>query len=808
MKKTTISLLLGLCLTLSGCSVAESQMMDRAGIESDTQYQVYQTYMDGGKLTNEGYYSESAFEAETRKETLPEGTAHISLSTNNQLKIRYYSDAERTVMLEGNSQYLKPGDCIFAEVEVSDNVASSEYTFSGFRIYKYTNKRELIETVIPGTDGMVLSITDEHIGVKLSIEPIGNYGTRSISLRDYYTDDNDTEHNLSGTWLVDDQEITGDSVEINPVSSYIISYKFDSNEYFYLSSTPQCFYSNNEDGVVIFEKRESTDETCDYSVELHKYITVSLETAVDRQVSVNNGPAQTVKAGNGLEISKLKYGDSITILTNKEWAALETYRMPMRISEEKIGNQYRYVLTVPQKGGEFVFDPSEYKYEHGEIVFSCFGSEVTAPQYLSVGSIITYYANDVDPGYWLPDGDHVIIVTTEEETRQALNAIRFASKTQVQVHLSQPEYGGKIIYKDGNKVISGSTYTCFSNSVISMEFEAWEGWINNYSNGATYTVTDRSNQELTIGGKSVNGAFKEDPNHKPALTIVFDKSVDEDLVFNYIASGHKDKDLHYVSNWTGKYTAVEGIKIGTEKGISFSMGGVALKSGTAVKITVEKTDSEKNKTTEYCLINNLAAQHPDILIYNDTELGTSSVWYKSIVITISIVDAYTFTEPADPQNVTITVRDSQKTLQTGDLIEGAEEITVTIRPTWDYYITGKNIKDNQYQKTMKYSTYLADIQSIISDHPVQRYVHITLDSDDNYGTSTYLLDGKPVSGTIRVMEGQKLTLKYKITNADYVIEGGVLLGKKETTADISITRDLDGKTINRGSFGINVVKGE
>jgi len=809
MKKITISLLLGLCLTLSGCSYAESQMLDRAGIVSDSNYQTYQTYRNDGKLTDQGYYSEAVFEAESQREAIPDGTAHISFAHNNQLEISYYSDLDCTNLLDGDSHYLKPGDCVYAKVAVSDDAASSEYAFSGFRIYKYGDERELMDTVVPGVDGLVLEISEEYVGADFGIEPVGDYGTRSITLRDYYTDDEETEHDLTGTWLVDDQAITGDSVEINPISSYIISYKYDSSEYFYLSSNPQCFYSNNEDGVVIFEKRDSTDETCDYAVELHKYITVTLETAVDRRVSVNNGPAQNIKAGNGLEISKLKYGDTIIIVTDKEWAALETYRMPMLISEpESVGGQYKYTLTVPHKGGEFVFDPSEYTYEHGEIVFSCFGSEVTAPQYLSVGSIITYTANRVDSGYWLPDGEYRIVVTTEEETRRELNSIHFASKTQVTVNLPQPEYGGKIIYKDGSKVITTSTYTCYSGTTISMEFEAWEGWINNYNNGVTYTASDRANQELTIGKNSVNNAFKEDPDHKPALTIVFDKSVSEDLLVDVDASGFSRKDLHYEDHWTGKYTAVEGVKIGTEKGISFTMGGIALKSGTAIKITIEKTDSEKHKTSEYLLINNLAAQHPEVLIYKPSALGTSTVWYQSVTITVSIVNVNTFTEPADPQNGTITVQTSQKVLQTGDLVEDSEDVTVTIRPTWDYYITGKNVKDNKYQKTMKYSAYKADVQSIIADHPIQQYIYITLDSNDSYGTTTYLLDGDPVSGTIRVMDGQKLTLKYKVTKDGYEIEGGVLLGKKEASADITITRDWDGKTITRSSFNITVVKGE
>lgn len=817
MRKRIIVTALGLSLLLSGCSsinnALEQEMAKQADISADGNYQTYQEYSQAGKLTEQGYYSQDVFEEDAVKETIPENSAQVSFAKNSYLDISYFTDAECSEPFVGQTCHLEQGEAIYATVVVGKDAASSMYEFSCFRLYRYTNDgRELIDIIQPKTDGLVLEITKELVGADLVIEPVGDYGARVISLRDYYTDEDGNEHDLSGTWWIDDKMENGDKVEINPVASYIISYEYDSDEYFYLSSHPECFYSNNEDGIVIFERRESTDETSDYTVELHKYVTVVLESSVARTVSVNGGEDQNIKAGNELSISRLKYGDTVIIETNKEWASLEACRELILLSSEQLRNgQFKYTLTVPQKGGEFVFDPSEYTYEYGTITFKCFGEVVTSTQYLAAGSRISYSVDTVDDGYWLPDGDHVIIVGTDAETREKLNSIHFVPKIQVSLQLPQPSCGGEIQYFVDGKEITESVCVTESGKLVSMKFVPWEGWINHYTNGIAYEVGDKTQQTITINGNHVDTAFSEDPDHKPALTVVLNKSVGESMTFSFAASGVSEVDCHYSGNWIGSdYTIIDGARIGTEKGIDFSMGGRAIQSGTAIKAYIEKIDSTGKKTTEYRLINDLSEIQAPILIYADNELGTSKVWYKSINITISLVDVLEFTVPKNPQNATITVKvaDTQRVLQTGNILEGSEEVIVKITPKYDYYVTGKNVDNDIYQATMKFSKYQADIQKIIEEHPVEKYIHITLDSSDSYGTRTYTLDGEIVTGTVRAKVGQKLTLTYEVTASGYVIDGANFLEKHKKSATITLSADWDGKTINRGSFGISVKKGD
>ena len=817
------SLMVILSLIMSGCAgiseSLENKMVEKAGIVENSEYQTYQTYSSAGKLTSDGYYSDEVFEAESAADDRPENSVLVSFSSNNYLDVKFYADAIFSKEITEQACYLSAGEQIFATAQVSNEVPSSMYAFAGFRLYRFEDgKRELVSTIMPEENGFVLEIDDSMVDGDYSIEPIGDYGSRKISLRDYYTDDDGNEQNLAGKWLIDDKEITGDELEINPVASYIISYEYNNDEYFYLSSIPECYYGSHEDGIVIFELMNPTDESYDYSVELHKYISVNLETSVDRTITMNGGSPQSIKAGQKFPVNKLKYGDEVTLLTNKEWPQLEACRELIVTSIEKMSyGQFEYTMIVPQKGGEFIFDPSAYSYAHGTIVFKCFGEIVTNPLYLAKGTIISYSAGTTEPGYWLPDGNHTIKVGEEEETRAALNSISFIPEVKAEISLPQPEYGGKIKYFVDGREIKTTTYKTPSGTVITMKFEPWPGWITNYTNGESYRVTDALTQVVKIRSNAIDSAFKEDEGHKPTLEVVLDKSVGESMKFSVSASGLPVTNCQYEGNWTGSSkVVVEPTKIGTEEGIQLTLGNRSLQANTAVKILVERKDTNGNKTSDYYLVNNLAEKMAPIAIYTQRELGISTVWYETIKISISVVSVQTFNTPSNPAHASVTVRvtDTQKVLKAGDLVEPSEEVTVTITPHSNYYVTGKNVKNDIYQEKMKFSKYQKDINTIIAEHPIEKYVQLTLGANDPYGTCIYTVGKNTVSGSIRLKIGEKLTLKYTVTSSGYVIEGGSngILGIGKTTKELSetitITSDWDGKTISKADFGINVEKEE
>ena len=66
------------------------------------------------------------------------------------------------------------------------------------------------------------------------------------------------------------------------------------------------------------------------------------------------------------------------------------------------------------------------------------------------------------------------------------------------------------------------------------------------------------------------------------------------MKFTFAASGLDSKDYQYIPEWyRSDYTIISKHKIGTEKGISLSIGNSSIQTGTAVKIQIEKTGEDK-----------------------------------------------------------------------------------------------------------------------------------------------------------------------------------------------------------------------
>lgn len=841
MKKSILNLILGmiLLLAMTGCSRAnsylEDQMVKKSGVLENADYLTYEGYVNDGRIDEEGYYTEP-----TEEPVRNRAPVHVTFAENNNLKIQYFSDAEHLTQMSQSDCYLNPGDSIYAIVEIQDEVRNSMYEFAGFRTFELDENGMLKNTntvsIIGAGSEYILSISKDYEGSELSIEPIGAYQQRTISLKDFCVDDSGKKTELDGTWLVNDKEYNTDKVEISPVSSYIISYQYNSDEYFFMASEPECYYSNNADGIVIFKQREPSDSTPDYSVELHKYISVSLVSDMSRNISINGGDKQSVAANSELVIPKLRYGQEVVLTTDKEWADLENCRELILMSSGREAGDYKYNLIVPEKDGEFVFDPSEYKYDHGTITFTCFGNVVTSPQILAKGSKIYYEQNTAEDGFWLAPGDNFVIVGEEAATKQQLQDIHFTPMVQVAVALEQPLFGGTVTYKvDGNKIYT-DTYNTYSGTVIEMEFDAWEGWMlnSNAHDGDTYVVKDNKSQIVRGNGYEISSVFIEDKNHKPALTITLEKSVGEEMEFSISASGFKTDISSYGGGWkvtdifnkeAGNYNIITNSqdiisqqKIGTEIPITMTMGNRALQSGEAVRFVIEKTDSADNKTSVTKYITDMTAVLDPIHIYEPSELATSKIWYKSIHITIGVVDIERFVSPTPSANTTITVRNmlTNEAMSGGELIEGSQKVTVSIVPDPGYYVMGKKVTNDVYQETMTYSEFVKNKDDIIEGHLAARYYTITLDSSDSFATYTYKLDGNEVSGTITVKEGQKLSLTYEITDSAYKLKegaGGIPIvgwGKSYTkvSKDLTITSAMDGKTITKDDFGIEIVKGE
>lgn len=834
-KKILLSILMMGTLSLTGCSsikgIIQDEIIKKSGMMDDANYQEYEQYVAAGQLDDEGYYIEEA-EAE-------HASVWVTFSENYNLEVQYYTDEAHRTAVDVSNCYLNPGDSIYAVVSINDETLDDIYSFSGFRIYEYDaeGKRILSSSMSmeAKADEYVLVIPKDYTGTDIAIEPIGEYTKRSITLNDYYKDDNGEQHSLSGKWSVNDKECTDDSVEVDPVTSYIISYEYDSDEYFYLSSSPECYYSNNLDGIVIFNQRGAEDETVDYSVELYKYFSITLISDMDRTVKVNNEDAKFVSTNGELCIDHLKFGDIVTIETDKIWPDLENSQELIVADpnpEPLLDGSYRYTLIVPEKGGEFVFNPRDYSYDYGTISFKCLGKTVNNPQGLAKGRRIYYEQASASEGYWLAGNasEHYIVVGEEEETKDALKAIHFTPMVDVTVNLPQPKAGGTVVYKMNGDRIYGDNVSTYSGAEIIMEFEPWEGWYIDRAGESTYTVGESKIQTIKTGSPTIDDIFTEDEGHKPKLTLELEKSVGKTMEFSLRASGFATEVESYGGGWkvtdifdkdAGKYNLisnkeciVDGEKIGTDQPIAITMSKRAIQSGTAVRMVITTTDKEKNKVSETRYIDDLSKTLEPIYIYQPGQNASSPIWFDSVEINIGVVDIEKYTPAVASEYTKISVSNiaTDKVLSDGTLIEGSQKVSVRIVPDAGYYVTGKKVTNDVYSETMTFSEYQKNISNIIKDHAAKKYCFIQLDASDTFADYAYKLDGNNVSGKISAKEGQKLELTYGITDSAYKLTkgyGGFLgIGSSKTkvTKEIMITSGMDGMTVTKDNFDIQVKK--
>lgn len=147
---------------------------------------------------------------------------------------------------------------------------------------------------------------------------------------------------------------------------------------------------------------------------------------------------------------------------------------------------------------------------------------------------------------------------------------------------------------------------------------------------------------------------------------------------------------------------------------------------------------------------------------------------------------------------------NNQVIKPGESIDDSEKILVEIVPNDGYYITGKNVKNNSYSKTMKYKDYVSDIDEIVVKHEIKKYIIVYLETKDKCGTVAYTYDKKGVSNQIRLKEGDEIECKYTITDSNYTFEDSNVFERitktVEKTIDIKIESNMDCKTIKASDY--------
>ena len=284
----------------------------------------------------------------------------------------------------------------------------------------------------------------------------------------------------------------------------------------------------------------------------------------------------------------------------------------------KSNTKIKNLVVNADSDGSFVFNSSDYKYEHGTIIFKYKGDTITDGQRIGLGSEITYEAVSTDNGYWLPDGEHTIVINGEDQAKAEMRSIKFYKHEKRNVRLIYPDYGGNITYSLNGKPLTGTNTSVYCGSEIEMSFIAWNGWSTDYFDNTKYVVTEDENQVINVNGNVIdNNIFKETSGHKPTLTVDLDKSVGKTTKFSVTASGSvQELNKKHDNNFSDK-TIFEH-KIGTEKGFTITAEEGALSGGKRLKIKVEYVYDNEPKANLTWYIDKLPGS-VTINVYNNIQ---------------------------------------------------------------------------------------------------------------------------------------------------------------------------------------------
>lgn len=440
LKKIIIIGVLG--LVLSGCSDIDDRLrdviVDNSGIYKTEDYKQYQSLLAEGKLDEQNQYIHTEIQANLNQES--QGTIRVSFGENRYLEMKYFKDAEGKVEVDPQNCYLNPKDSIYVSEIKTKNENSNLYRLAGFRILEYNKEGNVVERQQVGVQdlGLIYEIPATYTGTELAILPLGEYPKRELSTRVYFMAEDGKEKELEsiGMWYVNNVEIkaTDKIFTVSALDPYILKYDFEEENYFWVGNTPERFNEKpEEDGYVEFWEASPLDKDLSYSVELHPYLSLSLQFEENATVMVNRKNPQEQKKNSTWTVSKLKFGDTVTVETTGKLAIVSgDYRNVSAIKEGLAEGKTRYLLKIGQQkmdnkvtklrelidvNREFVLTLEEFC-EHGKCIYTLDGKEVSGNIRVKESQVlkVKYQLTDADYRFVNGNGGFFGLFKKTEET--------------------------------------------------------------------------------------------------------------------------------------------------------------------------------------------------------------------------------------------------------------------------------------------------------------------------------------------------------------------------------------------------------
>lgn len=491
MKRLIIPLIL---ILLTGCASIKtgienqitSNLNEKLVFGNDKDYLRYKEMADNNELTENGIKKDDRYsyiienvdtENLDANEIETYGDIHITFIRNNLINIDYYNDENHTERL-GDECYKNIGETIYVSIPRIAIDYDDIYEYDGLKIINI-NIENNSNSEIEKTDSYAFTVP-ECDSKELAIEPYGHFKDVSLTLYDYYLNDEGIENELPGVWTINNQTYQEKTINIGKTKSYSISYKYDDDEYYVSFTRPESYYSDK--GFVSFRNGSLKSDDGYYVVQLSKYLSLTIDGDINKgieSIMINGKDTETDS------LAKVKYGDRIEITTKANYLIVNRILRLEGAPQTLNAGGTRYCFIVPEgisgnhsievsnKVSEFL----SKEIENGklEVRYKSTGIEVDTNDSISDSEelIIKIIAN---PGYYV-DGKDVsdgVFETTikysdyKKKIDKIISDHKCLKYTQVFFDFTD-EHGDVLFDVDGNPV-NNESLLLRKNQIISLNY--------------------------------------------------------------------------------------------------------------------------------------------------------------------------------------------------------------------------------------------------------------------------------------------------------------------------------------------------
>ena len=723
MKKYLAIVIVFCSILMFGCENTKDKeqsdlFMQQYLLHDNEQYNDYlaKKQLNEGMINEEGFYTDS--EIDDAELDIPSGMVHVSFAHHSLMTVTYYLDSAMLEKIDENNCFLNPGDTIFAKIDTTNLVQSNTYEFHGFRLAAFDGTQSNYNYAF--FEGEKITIPDDIQYSEISIIPEGKYKKRNLSFDTEFSDPALKALGLSPVWIV----VTGpqsvstvfDSYSLEANSTFRVKAEFNSSKYYLIEDevSPEYESYDEKEGIVTFKQYAASNAIDNYSIKLGPKFEFEIEKlSADGEVKVRI---------DDQEPFDYKDHDQRFIGSAKEGAVVRIEGAIHDIGAVKNltrTNNQAYEYVVGKGSGKLIFDPENYSYSHGKVVF--YDAEhniILSKTELTIGDRI-YLTGKPDEGYSFNKGDGKVPITVDSDIEYLLNNMLSFEK-QWKLLLRQPDKGGTIVYYLNGKEVKTKEVTMSEETdKLTANFQAEAGFkAKNLSDGAECKVTDEDHNIRFIdnnGGEiPVDKVFEPSEAQKASLMVRLDDSVGEEAKFN-IYNGNdtaiNDKKCYVKKSMFEKtessQSASEKMKtilgfdenvllenepIDTTNELKIAVSDWSLIKNEALRIDVEKTDVSQKKTIEVYYITSGSGSQ-----MIDTAVGDQSIEIKISKVYGTVFNVKEFVY----ENGTVIISYDDVTdhseIKDGDFVDDSRKIKIVLTADEGYQLKQKSV--NPFSKS-------------------------------------------------------------------------------------------------------------